>query len=105
MNRDLYAAWLTAGNNLQPVVDWTVGHWTGLVALAVAAAALWVVWWSIHDDTRRADRNDRIAAQQAARFEERPEPAERPEPGEPGHDQQLLEQCWDICPEYRKETP
>ena len=73
---DLYAAWLTAGNNLQPVVDWTVGHWTGLVALAVAAAALWVVWWSIHDDTRRANRNDHIAARRAARFEERPEPAE-----------------------------
>lgn len=79
MNRDLYAAWLTAGNRLQPVGEWTVGHWTGLVALAVAAAALWVVWWSIHDDTRRAernDRNDRIAAQRADRIEDRPEPAE-----------------------------
>lgn len=90
MTPDLYAAWLTAGNNLQPVVDWTIGHWTGLVALAVAAAALWVVWWSIHDDTRRADRNDRIAARRAARFEERPEPAE------PGSNEDDLLTCLQI---------
>lgn len=87
---DLYGVWLTAGNNLQPVVAWTVGHWTGLVALAVAAAALWVVWWSIHDDTRRADRNDRIAARRAARFEERPEPAE------PGSNEDDLLTCLQI---------
>lgn len=96
MTPDLYAAWLTAGNNLQPVGEWIGGSWTGLVALAVAAAALWVVWWSIHDDTRRADRNDRIAARRAARFEERPEPAE------PGSDIGLYLDCiavFDDCEE------
>ena len=52
MTPDVYAAWLTAGDNLQPIGDWIAGHWTGLVALAVAFAALWVVWWAIRDDCR-----------------------------------------------------
>ena len=101
MNDDVYAAWLTAGNNLQPIGAWIGGHWTGLVALAVAAAALWVVWWSIHDDTRRADRRE-----------------DRPEPGQPGSNVGLYLDCvaiYDDCDEldrlravvdqHRKENP
>jgi hypothetical protein len=102
MTPDLYDAWLTAGNNLQPIGDWFAAHWPGLAILAAGLAA---VAWSIrsfirasHDDQRT--RNDRAMAQRITRFEP------RPEPGQPGQDQQLLQQCHAICPELaRKEKP
>jgi hypothetical protein len=34
---DLYGAWLTAGNNLQPYIGWAVGHW---IDLAIGASFL-----------------------------------------------------------------
>lgn len=102
MNPDLYDAWLTAGTNLQPIGDWLADHGLGLAALAVG---LTLIAWSVrsfiragHDDQRT--RNDRAMAQRITRFED------RPEPGMPGHDDQLLQQCHHICPELaRKEKP
>ncbi len=97
---DVYGAWLTAGNNLQPVGDWLADHWIGLAILAAGLAA---VAWSVRAFTRSAHadqrtRNDRAAAQRITRFEDRPEPPT------PGDDEQLLRQCHDICPELaRKE--
>lgn len=44
MTADLYAAWLTAGNNLQPIGAWLGGHWIWLVASASAAAT---AWWAV----------------------------------------------------------
>lgn len=52
MNADLYAAWLTAGNNLQPVGAWIGANWTWLLP-AVAAAAF--ACWSIPRAIRRAN--------------------------------------------------
>jgi len=53
MNPDLYGAWLTAGNNLQPLGDWLIGHWIGLTAAAVAAGA---AWWALRKASRQVDR-------------------------------------------------
>ncbi|MCX4809052.1 hypothetical protein OG601_47040 [Streptomyces sp. NBC_01239] len=49
MNPDLYAAWLTAGNNLQPVGAWIGRNWIWLAAAVVAAG---VAWWAL----RRANQ-------------------------------------------------
>lgn len=85
MNADLYAAWLTAGNNLQPIGEWLAGGGAWLVPAIVAAVfAAWAIRQSLRDASKRVDA---ILADQ------------------PGTDDQLLEQCWDICPELRKETP
>lgn len=37
---DLYGAWLTAGNNLQPYIGWAVAHWIWLVVAASATATI-----------------------------------------------------------------
>ena len=96
MSADLYAAWLTAGNRLQPVGEWLAGGGAWVPIFAVAAVIVWRIWRVRPRDNQRS-RNDRVMARRITRIEE------RPEPGEPGSDQQLLEQCWDICPDYRKE--
>jgi hypothetical protein len=49
---DLCAAWLTAGNNLQPVVAWIARNWWWI---ASAIAALFAAW-AIPKALRRADR-------------------------------------------------
>ena len=97
-NPDVYAAWLTAGNNLQPVGDWLGAHWLGL---AMLTCGLTLVAWSVrnfirasHDDQRT--RNDRAMAQRITRTQNRPEPPA------PGHDNQLLRQCHNICPELAR---
>lgn len=102
-NPDLYGAWLTAGNNLQPIGDWLTTHWLGL---AMLTGGLTLVAWSVrsyirasHDDQRT--RNDRARAQRITRTQD------RTEPGMPGHDDQLLQQCHQIlhATENRKEKP
>lgn len=55
MSVDLYAAWLTAGNNLQPIGAWLGGNWIWLVAAVTAAAT---AWWAV----RRWIRSDRRQA-------------------------------------------
>lgn len=86
MTPDLYGAWLTAGNNLQPIGDWIAANWGWL---AIAATAAFVIWrtWRIrpHDDYRT--RNDQRAAWMTVCN------APRPEPAEPGHDAGLLLDC------------
>jgi predicted negative regulator of RcsB-dependent stress response len=52
VSADLYAAWLTAGNNLQPVGAWIARNWTNLAAAVVLAVAASVIWRAL----RRADR-------------------------------------------------
>lgn len=91
MNPDLYGTWLTAG-------DWVGAHWLGLAAALAAAVFAWAVTRFIRcgrDDYRTC--NDRAAADRIVAVEP------RPEPGMPGSDNTLLEQCWDICPDLRKE--
>lgn len=97
MTRDLYAAWLTAGNNLQPVGEWlaTGGAW--LPILTVAAVIIWRTWRVRPRDDQRA--RDQVMARRITRFEDRPEPQA------PGTDELLLKQCQDICPDLRKEAP
>lgn len=94
MNPDLYAAWRTAG-------AWLAAHWTGLAAYGIGIAALTAVawaWWPTGDDYRT--RNDRRQAAWSVARNERPEPAE------PGVDDELLNACQQICPDLaRKEMP
>jgi len=94
MNADVYAAWRTAG-------VWLAANWTGLAAWGIGAAILtavaWAVW-PVGDDYR--SRNDRREAAWTVAREPRPEPAE------PGSDDQLLAACQQICPDLaRKEMP
>ena len=53
MTVDLYEAWLTAGNNLQPVGDWIGAHSVWIVAAAVAAGA---AWWALRRASRQVDQ-------------------------------------------------
>jgi hypothetical protein len=54
MNPDLYAAWLTAGNNLQPVGDWIGRNWIWLAAAVVAAG---FAWWALRRELRAASEH------------------------------------------------
>ncbi|MGW3196259.1 hypothetical protein ACWDBD_17065 [Streptomyces sp. NPDC001118] len=66
-------------------------------AAAVLAAGIWAIAHSIRAGRRH---NDQQAAWLTVCN------GERPEPGQPGTDQHLLEQCTAICPELtRKEKP
>jgi cbb3-type cytochrome oxidase subunit 3 len=56
MNPDLYAAWLAAGNNLQPVGAWLGRNWAWLGAAVVAAG---VAWWALRRELRAA--GDQVA--------------------------------------------
>lgn len=85
MNPDLYAAWLTAGDNLQPVGAWLAGSWPWLAIAWAAAFAAWAIRRSLPGDDYRT-RNDRTAAWRATC-----DP--RPEPAEPGTDSGLLLDC------------
>lgn len=53
MTVDLYAAWLTAGNNLQPVGAWLGARWIGLTVAVVAAG---VAWWALRRASRQVDQ-------------------------------------------------
>jgi hypothetical protein len=85
VNPDLYGAWLTAGNNLQPVGAWLAGWWPTLAIAAVAATVIGWAWWPTRTDYRT--RNDQRAAIRITGFQE------RPEPGQPGTNQELLDTC------------
>ncbi|WP_020135107.1 hypothetical protein [Streptomyces sp. 351MFTsu5.1] len=92
MNHDLYAAMHTAG-------AWLAERWTGLAAWGIAIAGLTVIAWVLwpRDDYR--SRNDQTAARLITALEA------RPEPDQPGSDEQLLAACQQICPELaRKEN-
>lgn len=102
MTPNLYDAWLTAGNNLQPIGDWLTVHW---LHLAILAAGLAFATWALRRWIRGGLRdyrtlNDRVAADRITRFED------RPEPGTPGADDDLLDQCKQIlrATENRKEN-
>ena len=85
MTPDLYAAWLTAGDRLQPVVAWATANWNALAAFTAAALLLAVIAWAGCGDDYRT-RNDRRAASWAA-------VDGRPEPGEPGSNDDDLRTC------------
>ena len=65
MNPDVYAAWQTAGDNLQQADAWLAANW---INVAVAAALAAFAWWSIarainDDDTRpRSKRQAQLMA-------------------------------------------
>lgn len=99
MTPDLYAAWLTAGDRLQPVGAWLAGGGAWAPILTVAAVLVWRI--------RRAARKvDRILG----------EPAKRET--KPGRDSDLLLDCIaiygdsddldrlrDAINQHRKENP
>lgn len=86
MTHDLYTAWLTAGDRLQPAGDWIATNWPWLLALSVACFAVWAIrrGW-LGDDYRT--RNDKRQAWLAACEGPRPEPAD------PGSDTGLYLAC------------
>lgn len=56
MTPDLYAAWLTAGNNLQPVGGWLGSNWLLLVPVVAATAfAAWAIRRAVRDASQRVD--------------------------------------------------
>ena len=84
MNPDLYGAWLTAGDRLQPVGDWALTHWDWLALPAIAVFAAWAIWKCLPHGAAYHSPNDAAAARRITRYEP------RPEPGQPGHDDGLL---------------
>ena len=88
MSPDLYAAWLTAGDNLQSVGAWLAGDGAWVPIFALAAAVLLVVCWALRGDDYRT-RNDRTAARRASS-------GPRPEPGQPGTNDADLHACQQI---------
>lgn len=82
---DVYAAWLTAGNNLQPVGRWLAGGGAWIPILAVAA----VLIWRIRQAARRVDQ---ILG----------EPAKRET--KPGSNRRDLQTCNDILAATDKQT-
>ena len=94
MTPDLYDAWLTAGNNLQPIGDWVAAHWLPLATLvATLAFAIWVLR-RIARGTDYRTRNDRLMADRYARY--RPTPEQQ----QPGHDHQLYLDCIAVYGEH-----
>ncbi|MET8081854.1 hypothetical protein [Streptomyces sp. NPDC005303] len=75
MNPDLYSAWLAAGDRLQPVGAWLAGDGAWVPIAAVAAVIVWRTWRIRPRDDYRS-RNDRRQAAWLAFCEDRPEPAE-----------------------------
>lgn len=48
---DLYAAWLTAGNNLQPVGTWIAHNWINLaIAISLAVTGWRIIRWAVRHD-------------------------------------------------------
>jgi hypothetical protein len=88
MNPDLYAAWLTAGNNLQPAGAWLADWWPLLTAAAVLTVIGWA-WRPTRGDDYRS-RNDQRAAVRITGL------GEQPEPGQPGSNEDDLRTCLHI---------
>jgi hypothetical protein len=81
---DVYGAWLTAGNNLQPAGAWLADWWPFLTGTAVLAVIGWA-FLPTRSDYR--SRNDISAAARVTGFQE------RPEPGQPGSNVGLYLDC------------
>ncbi|MFJ9633718.1 hypothetical protein ACIRU8_39100 [Streptomyces sp. NPDC101175] len=76
MNVDLYGAWLTASNNLQPVGDWIGGNWQWL---AIPLTSALFAWWAIrHDGRCRHTARARAAARHIQSYDP---PTIQTEPG------------------------
>lgn len=76
MTPDLYGAWLTAGNNLQPVGTWLTHNWMWLAVAAAFPFAIWALVEAVGDDYRTC--NDKRAARRITHGQPHPE---TPEPG------------------------
>jgi hypothetical protein len=81
VSADVYAAWLTAGDRLQPAGDWLAGNWHWLAP--VAAAAMFAAW-AIRRCLR--DANETVADIHA-------DFSDQPEPRQPGTDVGLYLDC------------
>jgi hypothetical protein len=84
MNPDLYGAWLTAGNNLQPIGDWLGRNWIWLGAAVVAAG---VAWWALRKAGRQVDQ------------------ILRDQPAEPDYRDAGFQRLRDAIDQHRKENP
>lgn len=94
MNPDLYDAWLTAGNNLQPLGDWLAANWGWITIPAAFAFACWSIPRYILGGTDQRTRNDRVMARRYAAY--RPTPEQQ----QPGHDHQLYLDCIAVYGEH-----
>ena len=95
MSADLYAAWLTAGDRLQPAGDWIVANWWWITAVVASVFAAWAIRRSIRAARRASDRiNAWLTACNG----------DRPEPGQPGSNDGLLDACNAIWDHTRKEN-
>lgn len=55
---DVYGAWLTAGNNLQPVGAWISANWPNLAAAASLTVVAWrLIRWAIRPHIPAAPDN------------------------------------------------
>lgn len=96
MTPDLYGAWLTAGNTLQPIGDWITAHW---LPLTILAAGLTLAAWALRRFIRAGLRdyrthNDRVMADRYTRH--RPTPEQQ----QPGNDHQLYLDCIAVYGEH-----
>jgi len=60
VNPDLYGAWLTASNNLQPYGAWIARNWPSLAAAVVLA--VFAAWCIKRAYRGLSDANDRVTA-------------------------------------------
>jgi hypothetical protein len=61
VSADLYAAWLTAGNNLQPAVGWLAANWINLaIAVSIGSLGFSIIRWSLRDTRRPPAAPDNV---------------------------------------------
>lgn len=102
MTVDLYAAWLTAGNNLQPIGDWLARNWIWLVASASAAAT---AWWTVRRWIRTGHHHTARDREAAWHIQCTDPPTVQTAPGSDRNDLTTCLNILDATEQARKEKP